>query len=383
MPWFDIRPTSAQTDYWRVTPNEVTQHISDWPATNSKRVNALYRLRYMRNDAIFPSASRFYLEFDTGGPKSGGLPLLHQNWGWMDVEPDGEDHLVGTAGLDLLGFNASIDITAMESLPVAATPGILDKYRITEPLGGWFEITYEHPRDSVSSWWVPRMSEPALGTGTTVTTDELNWPYDTLAAAQRRNTVSECYSFPFPPGGGFARFNGSNAWIELTNLTPNVAGTWQWQADIFIRSRNGAWIMAHQTSGSSRTGYNITNGNWVTANVATTPIAPLNTWFQLRMEREWSVPTGNHMKVFFDGVQVGSTLRPNFQTQFNTLGGNRPGTPPFQFGDFDMKNLLFRIGGPSSPSTILDMPLVDNTCDLGPLENHGIPHNMLLPGCPP
>lgn len=382
MPWFNSQPTADQLRWWSVTPEGGGLPISLWPHPGSKRVDSLYRLRFMKDDAIYPSASRFYLVYNSGETSPPGLPPGHSNWGWLDLLPVSEGHLFGEAGDDPDGWNASMDVQEWESLPVAGTPGIQQSYRVTDPDGEWKQFTYENQRDSIGRWYEPHMSSNLLANPPSVETESAGWPFETFEFDWNRTSVPECYDFPFEPGEGFARFNGNDSWIGLTNLTPNVAGTWQWSADVFIRDLRGVWIMAHLTSGTSRTGYNITNGNWVTANVPTTPLPTLNTWFNLKMEREWSVPTGNHMKVFFDDVEVGSLLRPNFQTQFNTLGGNRPGTPPFQFGNFDMRNLLFRIGGPSSPSIILDMPLTDNTCDLGPLANHGIPHNMLLPGCP-
>lgn len=383
MPWFNEQPTNAEEQYWKVFPEGFGMPISLWPHCGSKRTNSLYRLRYMRNDAIYPSASRFYCVYDSGETSPEGNPPGHRNWGWMDVSPLGEDHLYGEAGPDPDGWDASIDIQAMQTLPLFGTPGIRQSYRVTEPGGGWKEFTYEHPRDSVSQWWQPYMSVGNLNPPLNATSDSNNWPFETFEVAWFRNTVPECYSFPNPLGDGFANFNGSDSWIELTNSTPNVAGRWIYTAQLFIRDPVGAWVMCSTTSVNPRTGYNDDFGQWRSAKVATDSSAPLNQWFEFRMEREWAVPTGNHMKVYFDGIEVGSSLQPNYQLSFNALGGNRPNPAANKWADMRMRDLLFRRGSPAAPQVVLDMPLRQNTCDLGPFANHGIPHNVGLPACPP
>jgi hypothetical protein len=197
--------------------------------------------------------------------------------------------------------------------------------------------------------------------------------------------VADCYTFPtqpFGPNPGYAVFNDVDAYIALKQFTPNVAGRYIYFADLRIRTRPQGIILANSGSAGSITGFGNTNVFWRSVAGTPDPPLPLNEWFTYALEREWFFPTGNRWRAYVNEVEVANFTGANFQQRFNLLGGNRPTVPP-QFGDFDMKNFLFLKGSPEVPQVILDMPLIVNACDQGPLANHGQTFNMGLPSCLP
>jgi hypothetical protein len=294
----------------------------------------------------------------------------------------GEDHLFGTAGPDPDGWDASIEIVALASLPSAGVPGILQHFRVTEPGGGWKQFTYENPRDHVSAPWTPRMSVEDMQLDAFASNSSFDWPFETFENTWTRMSVPECYSFPFPPGEGFANFNELDAWIDLKTTTGVIGAPWQWSADLYIRDPNHMMPLVSTTTSNSFSGYDGGRGWWSLAGITSSQQIPIEQWFTFRLERKWSFPTSNNNRLFFDDVQVSSQSKPNYAQQFNALGGNRPNPVVNKWSDMRMRNLLLRKGNPASPTVVLDMPLTDNTCDLSPNANHGTPFNMLLPGCP-
>lgn len=381
MPWFEAEPTEEELLWWNVRQSPPTHLISLWPQPSSPRVDARFRLRHMLNDVIHPSPSRFYVNPDSNDAADPVANPRHENWGWLDLAVVGEGHLAGTTGLDDDGWEFTMDFREHAVLPEDGRAGIELEMVWINPAAEFAMKLIEFPQADVATAYRVRPDELMLQLFSGRVLVSPGWPYNTLVQDFFWRPVSDCYAFPPPGNSGCANFNGIDSWIELTSFTPTVSGSWMYEADLFIRNLTGAWVMCRSDITQSRTGYNNNAGQWRTATVPTTPVAPVNTWFKFRMERRWSVPTSGNMRVFFDDVQVGSFNEPNFTGTYNALGGNRPLPALNRWADMCMKNFLFQDGSQAAPRTILNMPLTENTCDLSPLANHGIPHGMNLPSC--
>lgn len=383
MPWFDPTSSDDQIDDWLNPGGGAHIQVSDWPRPNSIRASD-GRYRFTTQADFAPSASRWLVVFnlDTGlSPPP--APQLIGN-GAFDATVVSSDTLTGTIPAGDANITFQWDAVAFAVLPVSGLAGVQVTFSVTHPTFGSWEAVHEFNNFNGSSEWLPTIDTISIFKPPVSVTSSPGWPYTFSNVAYA--SMPDCFDFPpsqGPPIDDFANFNGTDSWIELTNLTPAISEPWRYSADLFIRDRVGAWVLCNSGGVDPRTGYNQARQQWRNVVSATVPDVPLNEWFTWRMERDWSVPTGNRFRAFVNDVQVANVTGPNFALAFNALGGNRPLPALNRWADMKMRNLLLQDTSVASPRTVLDMPLIDNSCDLSPFENHGIPHNMTLPACPP
>jgi hypothetical protein len=356
--------------------------LSKWPHPETDRIQAAFRMQ-LGNGKPYPRPGRFILAMEDVPNEPDGLayPVI-------DMTINGDFRLRGVSGQNELGREVELDIIQYldDDFDGSDLPGI--EYRFTFTMPGfddyhhiyfyeWIhpgginkDINYRSHNVSVDP--VPLSFKDDIS--------ELNvdWPAPPSLGPWSFRPMSECYTFPAPPPvEGFAAFNGIDAYIALDHNTITHQGPHFCEAE--IRVRDDAWfsIFGRETS-NSIWGGNTTSGHWSIRSFASMPWPSLGTWFKYRQEFEWSEGVGLQYDFWIDDTHVLLSAQGRINTFWQNLGvRNRSGAPIF--GDFDLRNLVYKTGSFASPVTRLDMPLIDNALDLSPDENHGTTFNMALP----
>jgi len=378
MPWFDPQPLPEQLLYWGIIGQK--HLVSKWPQPNNPRVNSWFRMYATVGN--FPMPGRVPFQWQSFSQDPPNPPPVINRWGWVQMEAIAPMHVRGLSGLDpVTGAEMEVNIEYFDSMPVSGFRGVELKHTVS--IGAEFSVRSYEFRDvppNVFKWdYNQFQSEPV--TFLNFGTDSAGWPY--ASTAIQSCAVSDCYDFPPPPTGpnpGYAVFNDVDAYIALTNNTPSIAGRWRIQADVRYHSLPQNWILCHSNLVNNIAGTGDPNAWYRSNNGPINPQFPLDVWLNFSFEREWRVPTGNRFQLFINDQERANFGGVNFALVFNRLGGDR-GTVPRQFGDFDMRNLLVQTNNAGMLNTILDMPLINNACDEGPLANHGTAFNMGLPSC--
>jgi hypothetical protein len=188
--------------------------------------------------------------------------------------------------------------------------------------------------------------------------------------------ASECYEFP-EDDIGHAAMNGVDAYIKLDNPLGAINFDFVIELDVRLNQTVNHWpVFGVQGTGGfiGMQGADLIVG----AAQRTTSWTPVtDVWFNWRLEFEQQSQL--NYELFIDDVKVLDTVTNRLNFQPNTIGVYKQGVPGTLWADADFKNLKVRTGDAPSSDVRLDMPLIENALDLGPLANNGTTFNMPLP----
>jgi hypothetical protein len=189
-------------------------------------------------------------------------------------------------------------------------------------------------------------------------------------------SVSECYVFE-EEDVGMASFNGTDAYIQLTDLMTFANNPFKMSAEIRLNQTVNHWpILGRQGTGGffGMEGDDIVFGN-LQLDTSWTPVTDV--WFTWVYEFEPSTQLQHKLTIAGTVVKDGTHSR-QF-TPFDTIGVYKQGVSGTLWADMDVRDLKIETGTPGDYETLLDMPLRANALDVGPNANHGTPFNMDLP----
>lgn len=356
--------------------------IPYWPAPNTVRIEPFLRMLNMRPNCN-PVSARIFVEIqpvqvpDDKFRAIVNIDNFAENdcWGITDEDADGRQMKVSIRSDDDFVDNQGVHHS-----------GMVYAFEYSRTGFDWKRLSFLDGKEGNTSQ--PQLTPPffhsPLFPRFVALLDEQGGPNPDWGPVQeiqfRCSTVSECYDPPgaeLGPIGGFAEFNGIDSYIELDHITTNTRQAFSCSADIRVHDGAVVPIFGHNTS-ARIFGPEADDLRWVSRDFAVGGFPPLNTWFNLRLELEWTDPTTLTWATFIDDVEVLKVARSRTTPGFHNLGVKQFGGIP-TWGHFDMKNLLYLTGSPASPVVQLDMPLQVNALDLGPDANHGTTFNMALP----
>lgn len=360
------------------------QRVAKWPPDATPRTHCSFRMA-LGEGLPFPRPQRFLCFMDTVPDEP-----LDKAYPFIDMESSGEFELEGEAGANEFGRNVHLKIKEHPepTFPGIEIPGIEYFFRFTMPTFDDFTVTYffkneDHqqiPRD------VPMMADAFDDSNQAVIFWDdtmalsIDWPAGGFENNFNWKPMSRCFTFPeeLPPLG-MAEFNGIDSYISLLNTLAGFAQPFKLDAEIRLHDVTTFWpILGRDLSGGffGMDGADIIFG---TLRKPTSWVPVLDQWFTWEYEFE-PLTQLQHKLTINDVVVNDSTNSRQFST-FNNLGVFRHGVPATIWGNFDMRNLLYRKGTPGNYTTVLNMPLNTDACDIGPNLNHGTTFNMTLPSC--
>lgn len=366
---FDL--PQQQIDYW-LLPQGQPHKISRWPTNGSLRSDTRYRR--FTNQFNFPVATRYLVHFHfEDNPPPGPSPDIDV-WFWVDINLGSGANYQGESALDPIVPRCTFTLTEEEELIPSGFPGV---QLIVEVFHAetTFSTTYQ---------WLDDFGHPFVNP---INTNDHPPDFENGQPPGEEDPgrftdvwgVSECYDFPVDPesGPGFAAFNGVDAYISLTQVTPNFNAPFVLSADIRLHDVTTFWPIFGKEGTGGFVGMDEDDLIFVILVLDTDWVPVLDTWFNWRLEFEQETQLG--YKLFIDDVQVMSRTTNRVFAQLNNLGVYRHNSSPTIWANMDMKNLRLLTGIVPSQDVSLDMPLSLNARDLGPLENHGTTFNMPLP----
>jgi hypothetical protein len=325
--------------------------------------------------AFIPVASRWGLYYFPIGEIWDDGNGVDNAAGWFDMEIIGENHIHGSLPVNAHGYGMDIVIKTVEDLPIHSQPGIEIAIDITRPSlpllrqrGEYVAQGATQPMD-----WNQDTNHFPIGPGW-IWLDE-TFPFEGVTVVQIFG-VSECYLFP-EEDVGMASMNGVDAYIELDQAIAIDGGPFFFEADVRIRQDDfNAFLAPH--SQNSVLGTLNEEGVYSSRRLELPDWPGFDVWFKYRLEFEWSNGLQLNYKAWIDDVVQDELTNPRVFLGFTAIGVRRLAGPAV-WGDFDIKNLVFKRGSFSSPVVVLDMPLKKNALDIGPNSNHGTTFNMDLP----
>ena len=356
--------------------------VSKWPHPLTPRTSSWFLFASERRH--FHQASRFIVRLTWAHPF---MPLSGFTWFYLDMDPIGPGHCIGSTGDARDGSSCTVEFEQMEVLPVSGVRGVLVTTSQVVPPDPVTVRTTEYPDNSFPDWYYD--VDVAVPVGPVLRNPDWSDPWPTGfwgITYTEWYSMSECYDFtPYlapPVVDTFATFNGVDTYLQLDGTTPFFGWPSKIECDVRFRSLNRAIFLGHNTGGSYS--FYIHNNRWHFSgnNALINPLPALDTWLHMEFERGWRNPASGARNLRFDDVLVSSFQGANFAVQANRIGGNIP-VPPTMWADMDLRNLTIDNGDVNNPNLILDMPLVDNACDVGPFAFKGTTFNMDLPSCPP
>lgn len=359
-----------------------TSKIALWPAPNTARVNRFMRMKNMLPNC-HPAAGRIFVEMlPTQVPPQVLRAIVtidnfaeNDCWGETEADADGRKIKVSIRSDDDFVDNQGTHWSGIVYAFEYSRTGF-DWWRrsFIDADGGHTSQSARFPsfvhHDSFNRFggFLDEFGGPNPDWGFTV--------FQQVAAS----SVSQCWTPPgaaLGPLGGFAEFNGVDAYISLDHNTINHNGPHFLEAELRMNARGIQTIMGRQTS-ASVWGFDGFDGRWSNQTFGALPLPPLNVWFKYRQEFEWSSGLQLRYEIFIDDVLEHAQTSGRINTFWQNLGVRRRQTAPV-WGDFDLKNLKYHTGSFASPIVRLDMPLQINALDSGPDANHGTTFNMALP----
>ncbi len=377
--FLDPAPSQAELDFW-LFPDGQPHKVSRWPQFITPRSTARFMLPH-QGDVAFV-AGKWLVRVTLSQHDTPRPPLTL--WATFDLQPQAAVNPgVGDTALQVGTVPERMIFSLLPSNNVFGTgqTGVIAEARISD-LAGPPSFNYW-----VRAAWLENVTGFPWGVNSdTVPPDLVQFETDTFNGWRAGNMsiygVSDCYGFPrlTPPLQALSFTGQPGQELRLTNLTTPVANRWQITAEVYLRSTDKAWLFSRSANDNEQTGVDNPGFRWRNSFVPVSGGWPLNQWFLFRAEREWLFPTGNQTRIFVDDVQRGSANIGNLSLSFDRVGWN--GRPTWPVPDFDVRNLKLETGTPAAPNVRVDFPFLVNTCDVGPLQNHGIPFNVNLPPCP-
>lgn len=358
------------------------RRISKWPHPQTNRIKVDFRM-VLGEGLPFPRPDRYQMiMYDVPG-----APNLHA-YPVIDLDVAGPFHLQGSSGVNVDGREVILDVIQHEgtTFPGSPFPGIEYAFTFKKVGKDDWHARYFFGHDGVPGDTADIIMDVTDNTAihpVVVILEPLggldvDWPAPLQTLITNWAALSRCYDVPEAgPVEGFAEFNGVDAYIGLDHITTNTRQAFMCSADIRLHTVGTHAIFGHDTS-NRMFGPEDADLRWVQRDFPSPGFPPVETWFNLRQELEWSDPTVLTWKTFIDDVEVLDIVANRTTPGFQNLGVRRR-TGSVTWGNFDMRNLLYHTGTPAAPVVQLDMPLLVNALDLSPDMNHGTTHNMDLP----
>lgn len=375
--WFAELPTDDERAWWKVAPGTLPV-LSKWPHPNSKRVNAGFRLT-MEPD-FFPYSSRYFIDWKgwIDSPGQGDPDIQRSVWLDLNVITNGV-YIFGGAPRDpVTNAFLNFSIKEVDNLPTFSGPGRDMVFVLFDTPQRQTRVTYEFSDVGGGGLrWNANHGNSVIRGGTNFTGPA--WPWDDNRFEWY--PVPECYEFP-PPGitiddPGFAEFNGIDSYISLDQALFGFETPYIFDVDIRLHDTTGFWpMMGREATGAF---YGMDDNDIINCiglfPTTWTPI--LDTWFHFRYEFE---QTGQlQHQLFIDQISVFNSPAVRMFCPWENLGVYKHNNPDVIWMNGDMRNLKIWQGAAPSTDVILDMPLILNATDHGPLGNHGTTFNMRLP----
>jgi len=375
MPWFEPYPTTEELSYWGIAP--LTRKVSRWPQPSNPRTKSFFRLPHMS----FFQATSGRAFFDWKGYLS--LPPTDPpdiaEAGWVQFDSDTVGEVSGeTVPHPVSGTVFRQEFKSFDFLPVTGVPGI--QIVLTLEQGAESATrTYEWPSTSNPMPWFWSLLQPLpLGPTLVSGSNTPGWPY--AQTDIECVSTADCYDFPrLAPDEGFASFNGSTSWIDFPADFPYQNGPFLVEFELRPFANEQIVVGGLKRFAASYFGFNDQNTMtwWNQPFTLSSPLT-LGVWQSVRFERDWSIPGSNLYACFIDGDQRVSQVGSTTISPYDELG--RRGTSIE--GQFDLRNLKQWTGSFASPVLTVDLPLIDNACDLVNPTQKGTTFDMDLPSCP-
>lgn len=374
MPWYEPAPSIEDLDFWKIEGGTLFHQVSQWPHPNTPRVNCRFRVKGSR-PTLIPLASRWGFFSTDGFTPYNPLTPPYAIFGWSDAEVRADNHIGFTIPESPDGWAVDVNIKGKDVLDAEGGPGIELEQVTTHTTFGQLRTVSEWPLSFGSSSFRYNQNTWFLRPNPTWTIYEnsQNWPqfWDPWIFA-----VDECYPFKLTPVG-MAAMNGTDAYIALDQQIPLEGGPSFFEADVRLRQTDWNPFLAPAVQ-QSQIAILGTDGTYGARRLDLPDLPAFDVWFKYRIEFEWSSGLQLNYKAWIDDVLQDELTGARVFIRARNIGvRTHSGTPVW--GDFDIKNLLFKRGSFASPVTILDMPLIENALDLGPSANHGTTFNMALP----
>lgn len=174
-----------------------------------------------------------------------------------------------------------------------------------------------------------------------------------------------------------ASFNGTDAYIQLGDLGSFPFNPFKISCEIRLNQTANHWPVLGRDGAGGFCGMRDDNIVFGSFEIDTSWTPVTDVWFPWVFEFEWPDLLKYKLKIGGSTVWNSVQVRQNFP--MDTIGVYKHGISGTLWADMDMRDLKIETGSPSSPVTLIDMPLRENALDLGPNANHGTTFNMVLP----
>lgn len=359
--------------------------VPTWPAPNSARIDPAYRWVISTPNCV-PRASRYFFSGAPNGIDIGQVGII-------DMFPTGPMRMNGQTPINPDGRQVFLECTGFQP-PEQGPEGFPGMY-VTFL---WTRLGFTPTR---ATYWSPLPQQPFpyhdMGPSQTNRLSPINNKWDFSLEQLGENpdfdanwltnfgwkTISACnLDLPGSPVGAdlFAAFDGEDSYISLDHNLTAVNSPFIFEARIRLHDVTTFWPVCGIEGAGGFMGMDGSDTIFGAFRRPTTWTPVLDTWFDWRLEFE-QVSQLN-LRTFIDDVEVDESTISRQQMQFNTLGVYRHGVSGTIWANMDMQRLRYITGDAPSTNVELDMPLVENTCDLASGENHGTPFVMSLPACP-
>ena len=376
MPWFDPPATVPETLTWIFPGAPGAKHkVGQWPHPNTNRVDARFRLR----TTIDLASTAYRRLFSWEMKDTTDAPAFPDwiEWGEWDLLVSVEGTIAATSDTNSFGWVASIEIKEFTTLPTAGVPGILLTLKAEHAASGHFRTHYFEFEEATNQWFYDRdIGSDFLGWA--ATDESANFPYATPLALDY--AMSDCFLFPriAPPPGGFADFNGIDAYIGFNDYTNVTNQRIELTFDVWLRDTGELALLGPLFSSSKYVMFRPGGIAWRSSAVVWSPDLPFGEWLSIRAEFNWQDP-GTNWKVYSNDVLLGTNpIHGASGLRFNQLG--RRGS--IIQGNFQLKNLVLKDTDPAAPRIMWDCLLQVDACDTGEKTLKGTTFNMDLASCP-
>lgn len=376
MPWMPEDTTDAR---WNTL--KFNTKLGKWPKAESARIDAHFRMMHVEG-APYPLASRYVI-------RSSPFQLTTENFiCFIDIAyRPGTDDFFGTSGISNAGREVTLTVKQFDPAK--------------EPFSGHramrFHFTYQKDGGGIQNAYFVRDFEEtgdytcpyrpfSLGAGGTFEkfsdpiVQPTDWTKSPVSNGFHWITMSDCYVLEEEIATGpliFAEFNDLDARINFAPSTGLILPRFSIEFDIRPHTNADITVMGSSDSLFVHLGFFFLFMNYQNMLINMGSQLPLDVWTKVRVDRSWPIDDGFY-RVFWDDNQKGSQALPFESREFNQMGANINDI----HGDFDLRNLKWVHGSPAAPITVIDTPLEQNACDLGPSSMKGTTINMALPSCP-
>jgi len=377
MVWFD---TGTPQQYDFAANNK---KVPIWPTAESPRIDARFRL----NKGQFlpaPRASKYFLRMRVD---SGPDPLTRN--AEINILPTGVGVLEGSTGVSTDGYEIVMkweEVLTPEPLFNVVGMRVTMTYNHTgfpsffqeQMLGSNHPPNYDTVEVNLilerffgtGLFWNNSNYDPLVNTDVTIVNPLLNmyawW------------TLSECVTLDPPPVGGFAEFNGVDAYIENDSPTIDTTGSWKQEFDVRLHDTGECQYLCKSFNTTRFNKIRTIDISYINRVVVFTTPLVVNQWHHIEFSYQWLTADGLY-RVSVDGGPDDTAANTNFNARWNRFGKRGSQTP---VGDYDFKNFKLTNGPVGSPTVYLDQPFQVNACDDGPDGRDGDTFNMTLPSCP-